>query len=468
MAIIFTYPTKVTPSSADTIIITDSESEDPENRTKQASLGNLRLAIGAVGGTGTTGTIPVFTGATTLGDSTITTSDNNISIPGYIARTGLSDTYFGYEATGNSKSIALVSNGTQTVRSIHDGTNSYGWLGHNGNTRLYATSTGAQLQGAYFDIPNYIRHVGDTDSQFGFLQDNHFRVQTGGQTTIQSISRTDELGNTGQVAGLYFNGSQRFFTRGGGVEVEGSIFMPGYIKHLGENDSFFGFSAGDNFILNTDSGKKIEAGPGIVTLYSDTSETATTTSVARFATSTTGVIVYGQTVVAGAASERGGIVRYYNNANDRFVGISGPVTQGINYQVRLPDSVGTAGQVLKLNNPLISGQTQDLVWGDASGIETPISTADGGIGVSTSSVLYNLLIGDGISGATNSFTQSGDSDTAIQLPVGATSRRPVASFANLGLIRYNTTLAKFEGVAEGITDGSPDGTYSWVQFSVSP
>ena len=224
------------------------------------------------------------------------------------------------------------------------------------------------------DIPSFIRHIGDTDSQFGFLQDNHFRVNTGGQTTIQSISRTDELGNTGQVAGLYFNSSQRLFTRGGGVEVEGSIYMPGYIRHLGDNDSLFGFSGPNNFILNTDSGTKIAAGPAGVTLYSDTSETATTTSVKRFETTTTGAIVYGQTVAAGAASERGGIIRYYNNANDRFVGISGPVTQGTNYQVRLPDSVGTAGQVLTLNNPLISGQTQDLVWSSPAGTGTVIGS----------------------------------------------------------------------------------------------
>ena len=215
------------------------------------------------------------------------------------------------------------------------------------------------------DIPTFIRHIGDTDSQFGFQADNHFRVQTGGQTTIQSISRTDGNNFTGQVAGLYYDSSQRLFTRSEGVEVEGSIFMPGYIKHLGDNDSLFGFSAPNNFIIDTDSGTKIAAGPSGVTLYSDTSETATTTSVQRFATTTTGVIVYGQTVAAGAASERGGIVRYYNNANNRFVGISGPVTEGTNYQIRLPDSVGTAGQVLKLNNPIVSGQTQDLVWGDA-------------------------------------------------------------------------------------------------------
>jgi hypothetical protein len=332
MAIIFTYPTKATPALTDTVVITDSESEDPEDRTKQISIASIKTTMGVVDGTGTTGTIPVFTGATTLGDSTITTSGNNISIPGYIARTGFPDTYFGYEATGNSKNIALVSNGTQTVRSISDGTNSYGWLGHNGNTRLYATSTGAQLQGDYFDIPKYIRHVSDTDS-------------------------------------------------------------------------FFGFSGANSFILDTESGRKIAAGPDHVTLYSDTSETATTTSVARFATATTGAIVYGQTIAAGAASERGGIIRYYNNANDRYVGISGPVTQGTSYQVRLPDSVGEAGQVLKLNTPIIGGSTQDLVWGDAAGI-----TYTAGINISIS--------GTNVISATNTTYTTATSGTLGLVKIG--------------------------------------------------
>ena len=168
----------------------------------------------------------------------------------------------------------------------------------------------------------------------------------------------------------------------GGVDV----LIPRFIKHDGDTNNLFGFNgvgqflvsvdataedqfsvAADSINIKTDSGAKLAAGPTSVTLYSDTSDTATTTSIRRFATSTTGVIIYGQTVAEGAASERGGIVRYYNNANNRYVGISGPVTTGTNYQIRLPDSVGTAGQVLKLNNPIIGGSTQDLVWGDATG-----------------------------------------------------------------------------------------------------
>jgi len=207
---------------------------------------------------------------------------------------------------------------------------------------------------------------------------------TGAITISTSASNVDGSGTAGTIPKWSDSNTltDSIIKDQGGVDV----LIPRYIKHDGDTDNLFGFNdtgkflvsvdstaqdqlsvAANAIIMKTDSGTKVAAGPAGVTLYSDTSETATTTSVKRLETTTTGVIVYGQTVAAGAASERGGIVRYYNNANDRFVGISGPVTQGTNYQVRLPDSVGTAGQVLKLNNPLISGQTQDLVWGDASG-----------------------------------------------------------------------------------------------------
>ena len=335
MAIIFTYPTKATPALTDTVIITDSESEDPEDRTKQISIASIKTTMGVVDGTGTANTIPKWSDSNTLTDSpfTIDTSINSL------------------------------------------------------------------------DIPTFIRHIGDTDSQFGFQADNHFRVKTGGQTTIQSISRTDENGNTGQVAGLYFNSSQRFFTRTDGVEVEGSLFMPGYIKHLGDNDSFFGFSIPNNFILNTDSGEKIKAGPDSVTLYSDTSLTATTTSFNRLNVNTTGVVIYGQTAAAGAPSDQGGLIKYYNDENNRYVGISGPITTGTSYQVRLPDSVGEAGQVLKLNTPIIGGSTQDLVWGDAAGV-----TYTAGINISIS--------GTNVISATNTTYTTATSGTLGLVKIG--------------------------------------------------
>ena len=377
----------------------------------------------------------------------------------------------------------------------------------------------------------------------------------------------------------------------GGVD----LLIPRFIKHDGDTNNLFGFNdvgkflvsvdataedqfsvEADSIIMKTDSGTKIAAGPKGVTLYSDTSDTALTTSHRRLATSTSGVIIYGQSVSEGAAAEMGGAIRYYNNASNRYVGISGPVTTGTNYTLRLPDSVGTANQVLKLNSPIISGSTQELVWsnvevadgitgsvqfksstgqfngdsalkysganstitltvGDAgndragtieiqsnenggilkigggsqthytsikgsdsdtasydiilppagpggnnkilestsagvlSWIDTPgggiTPTAEGGTGSAISSAaVYNVLIGNGSSGESSAFGQSGDNETAIQLPVGATSRRPTANATNVGLIRYNSQLAKFEGIVE-TSVGS--GTYSWVSFDVT-
>ena len=206
MAIIFTYPTKTTPALADTVIITDSESEDPENRTKQTSIASIKALIddgggGTVGGSGTVNKIAMWSGTDTLTDSNI--SDEN------------------------------------------------------------------------------------------------------GAITI---------------------------------------------------------NAGLSCTLTTDSSTKIAAGQSNVTLYSDTSATATTTSTARLATDTTGVLVYGQTIAAGATSERGGIIRYYNNANNRYVGISGPITQGTSYQIRLPDTVGEVGQVLAIAS--IDGSNAVMQWAD--------------------------------------------------------------------------------------------------------
>ena len=307
MAIIYSYPPKPSPSLSDQVLITDSESDDPNNATRNTTVGEIL----AQKGTGTAGTIPKWLNSNILTDSFIITSGNNMSIPGYVARTGFPDTYFGYEAAGNSKSIALVSNGTQTVRSISDGTNSYGWLGYNGVTSLYATSTGAQLQGAYFDIPNYIRHVGDPDSLFGFTNNDDFIINVN--------SGTDQI-------------------------------------RVRQN----------SIIINTDSGTKFAAGATGVVLYSDENG-STTSSKESLLTYDSGIIVKGG---AENSFSRGGAVRFYTSTNDGYVGIAGPTQTGSggNYQILLPNTIGTVGQVLAIAS--IDGSNAVMQWADSSGGRT--------------------------------------------------------------------------------------------------
>ena len=174
MAIIYTYPQISTLSLSDSVLITDNVTSDPAKRTKQATVQQLKTLIA--------GSPLSLTTNNTSGAATLS-SGNVLNVPNY-------------------------SSGSGTAGTIPK------WLDSNTLTDspfTIDTSTNS------LDIPSFIRHIGDTDSQFGFQTDNHFRVQTGGQTTIQSISRTDENSSTGQVAGLYFNSSQRFFTRTDGV-----------------------------------------------------------------------------------------------------------------------------------------------------------------------------------------------------------------------------------------------------------
>ena len=77
MAIIFTYPTKATPALTDTVIITDSESQDPEDRTKQASIASIKDTINVVDSLNSLKGDINITGGTNV---TLTTSGNNIQI----------------------------------------------------------------------------------------------------------------------------------------------------------------------------------------------------------------------------------------------------------------------------------------------------------------------------------------------------------------------------------------------------
>jgi len=357
MAIIYTYPVKGTPLAADLLLISDTADG---NKSKNATIASL-VTSNAIDVVDTLNSLKGdinITGGTNI---TVTPSGQNIEI---------STSASNVDGSGTAYKIPMWSDSNTLT-----------------NSPFETSSVGTGV----LDIPNYIRHIGDTGCFFGFnsARNNEFLVYT--ESDDQESLRITPTGTA-----IKTNATNRFTTTAAGA----------------------------------------------IELYY--------AGAKKFETTTTG-----STLTGGLSLSDG-----TNN-----VTISIP-TITTSYDLKMPASIGTASQVLKLPSTLGTSPYQ-LEWSDASGITTPISTANGGIGASTLSVVYNLLIGNGASGVNNSFTQSGDSETAIQLPVGPTNRRPTAELANVGLIRYNSTLTKFEGVAEGITDGSPDGTYSWVQFSVS-
>jgi len=353
----------------------------------------------------------------------------------------------------------------------------------------------------------------------------------------------------------------------GGVDV----LIPRYIKHDGDTNNLFGFNdvgkflvsvdvtaedqfsvAADAIIMKTDSGTKLAAGPGGVSLYNDENGSTTVSKISA-GTYDSGLFVRGGTE---NSFSRGGGVKFYNHANSRYVGISGPATTGTNYEIVLPDAVGTASQVLKLPSTIGTSPYQ-LEWGDAgsgggdtytlglglksgstiplnldaaSGSDSAVSLTEGtgvsltrnsanqitinttntlsagsgvqigsgtiqtdnlanggiiysgasselAIDLSASAIAGTLAPADGGTGLTNTnptthsalmgigsvaYAESKDVETALKLPTGGTNRRPSASEANSGLIRYNDDTANFE-VCKQTTSSS--GEYSWYTIS---
>jgi len=215
MAIIFTYPTKVTPTLADTIVITDSESEDPEDRTKQISIASIKDTINVVdnltAGSGISVSNP--TGDITIGNTGILslTAGNNVSLSGSndnITISALADISAG---TPFSDSVIPVINGSNEL-----------------------IDSPMQVSGDDLIMKRYIRHLGDNGALFGFNTDSEFLIYT--ESNDQESLRITPTGTaiktnatnrfTTTAAGateLYYAGVKKFETTATGSTLTGNV-----------------------------------------------------------------------------------------------------------------------------------------------------------------------------------------------------------------------------------------------------
>jgi len=76
------------------------------------------------------------------------------------------------------------------------------------------------------EIADYIYHSGDTNTYFGFNDDDSFVVRTNGVDRINVNSA-------------------------GNVTLGVNLYIPDYIYHSGNTDTYFGFSAADSFVVRT-------------------------------------------------------------------------------------------------------------------------------------------------------------------------------------------------------------------------
>lgn len=155
MAIIYTYPIKATPIDTDLVLITDSESEDPADATKQVSIASIKGA-GSGPGSGTQYTLPMWGTISTLADSMV-------------------------------KQNAAASELT---------------LASGANDKII--------------IPEYIHHLSDADSYFGFPTNDGWRLVTGGLDKISVIGNKAILYHTNTIA------EPKLETTSSGIKIVGS------------------------------------------------------------------------------------------------------------------------------------------------------------------------------------------------------------------------------------------------------
>ena len=479
MAIIYTYPQKSTLSLSDSVLITDNESVDPAKRTKQATVQALSNAI--AGGLNVVDSVNNIKGDVSITGGTnitVTPSGQNIEISTSASNVDGSGTTNKIPIWTDSNTLgdSLISqNGTSVGVRTASGTAV-------GSLEVYSGSAYGQLYVTCSDTSQAAMNLGGVSAKskgrinYSANSDEmNFWVNSVEKMRITSVGNVG-IGTTIPGAKLDINNDVQIDTYQAGIM---DIHLAGYVKLL--SDAKAAWEPGDEFgkiefystdpsgigarnaasirAVNSYSGATFEGELAFYTsLYNSAeAEAVRIDGVGNVGIGTTSPLekldVVGNIKTSGYLS----LSKGSNNLK-----ISTPATITTSYELVMPAAVGTASQVLKLPSTIGTSPYQ-LAWGDSGGGITP--TAEGGTGSAISSAAaYSVLLGNGGSGSSSVFVQSGENETAIQLPVGATNRRPTANAANVGLIRYNSQLAKFEGIVE-TSVGS--GTYSWVSFDVT-
>jgi len=528
MAIIFTYPTKVTPALADTVVITDSESEDPEDRTKQISIASIKDTINVVD------SLNALTGAVTITGGTnvtLTTSGNNIAI-------NSSGGGGGTVGPGTVNKLSMFTTTTTIGDSI---------VTQDSGPGITIAGNMAVASGGYISTPNILDDAGEFGSASQVLS------KSSDNSSILWSTPTSTVGITGSVQYRKSDGSFQgttdllFSDDGNGrstlkvgnnaigqvgeLQVEGGDDGPGIIKLNGENKTYYtNISGNDNGTENytiklpnsgpTGNNKILESTSTGVLSWINTpasspvgisgsvqfrSSTGTFNGNSELTYNGSGGLTVGEgggnggviTLIAEDGTDSGLLkIGHLDNTEYLSLGL-GDDAMAASYSIDFPTSAPggnnkilestSAGVLSWINTP--SGTSYSAGDGlDLTG--TTFSTdlkANGGLVIQSTelaldlgaSAITGILSGNSLSlisttnpgtnhsvlmGNGDDFVETGDSETAIQLPVGTTERRPAASATNVGLMRYNSQTANFE-VCKQTTSSS--GQYSWYTINVT-
>lgn len=257
MAIIYSYPEKITPAGEDLLVITDSAQAAPnKNRTKSLTVDNLASYVvsvsGNITGGGTLNTIPLFTpNGEEIGDSimTFTTGPDTITVGGRLSTTGdlvvgNRSTFAGYARFNGEVRDAANSSGTVGQVLTSTGAGTVAWATNASSDTTY------DLTGTVTGGSDYKVVLTGSD---GTADNVTFEAGTG-------ITLTDQGSNTVSVAIGSLPGGPFLPLAGGtmlGNTLHGdnikSIYGTGSdleIYHDGSNNYIESKTAGQNLIIN--------------------------------------------------------------------------------------------------------------------------------------------------------------------------------------------------------------------------
>ena len=138
-----------------------------------------------------------------------------------------------------------------------------------GNKNIYTTGTitGSQFidanDGNYYadpastsqmnriDINDYIRHRGDTNTYIGFDANDRFRVWTNGTQRLNIDNNSADFSVNVYAPTYYDSNNNDYYGDFASTSVMSRIDIDDYIRHRGNTDALFGWSANNVFKINT-------------------------------------------------------------------------------------------------------------------------------------------------------------------------------------------------------------------------
>ena len=182
---------------------------------------------------------------------------NDIGIDDDLFHNGDTDTKLSF-ATND---ISLQTGGSERLgiddTSVRSSVNVYGPRYYDSNNNSYYGDFASTSVMSRIDLDDYIRHVGDENTYFGFAANDVFRIFTNG---VQRVNIDNDSANFAQnvYAPRYYdsnNGS--YYVDPAGDSQLNTIDIDDYVRHRGDTNTYIGYDAADQFVVYTGGTRRL-------------------------------------------------------------------------------------------------------------------------------------------------------------------------------------------------------------------